>query len=277
MAVAFLAVLVLWIWGLRKLDGLPDVGDPFDVAEARKSVVIADADNAYVLYAQIQPKPFPLAAPLSSVDYAVLTWSKAGTHVRDFMAEDRPALELWREGSERPDALYHQPGQIAVDTILPVISGRAVSFATRGFGGIAARGKGRDGKSLDLVPRVLRSSRLVGRHGVIIERMVGASSHRDAAKRIVHWAADPRVDAGLLRKALDDTLAADAMTPPLSEALKLDYLMYLRDMEELRVIVGDIPMPGGRFGWLEQMVAATGAKSQIQRIRLRAYQRRRAE
>ena len=57
--------------------------------------------------------------------------------------------------------------------------------------------------------------------------------------RIEHWAADPRVDAGLLRKALDDTLAADAMTPPLSEALKLDYLMYLRDMEELRVIVGD--------------------------------------
>ena len=89
-AVAFLVVLVVGIWGLRKLGELPNVGDPFDVGEARKSIVIADADNAFVLYAQIQPKPFPLAAPLSNVDYAVLTWSKAGTHVRDFMARMSP-------------------------------------------------------------------------------------------------------------------------------------------------------------------------------------------
>jgi hypothetical protein len=32
----------------------------------------------------------------------------------------------------------------------------------------------------------------------------------------------------------------------------------------------DIPMPGGRFGWFEQMVKASGAKPQIQRIRLHA-------
>ena len=34
--------------GVRNLDGLPDVGDPFNVAEARRPVVIPDADNAYV-------------------------------------------------------------------------------------------------------------------------------------------------------------------------------------------------------------------------------------
>jgi hypothetical protein len=46
--------------------------------------------------------------------------------------------------------------------------------------------------------------------------------------------------------------------------------MYLRDLEEMRVMVGDIPMPGGRFGLLEQMVAASGAKAPIQRFCLRA-------
>jgi hypothetical protein len=46
--------------------------------------------------------------------------------------------------------------------------------------------------------------------------------------------------------------------------------MWLRDIEELRVTVQDVPMPGGRFGLMEQLVKSTGAKPQIQRIRLRA-------
>ena len=60
------------------------------------------------------------------------------------------------------------------------------------------------------------------------------------------------------------------MTPRMSETLKLEYLMYFRDLEEMRVMVDEIPMPGGRFGLLERMVAATGAKAPIQRFCLRA-------
>ena len=55
-----------------------------------------------------------------------------------------------------------------------------------------------------------------------------------------------------------------------AESSGLEYLMFLRNLEEMRLMVKDIPMPGGRFGVLEQMVAATGAKPQIQRICLRA-------
>ncbi len=117
---------------------------------------------------------------------------------------------------------------------------------------------------------MLRSSRHAGMNGVIMERLVGAAMFELAARRIVHWAADARVDARLMRRALDDIVAADAMTPPLSRALKLDYLMAMRDLGELRVMVQDIPMPGGRSGWLEQAVAATGAKPAIQRVRLQA-------
>jgi hypothetical protein len=50
--VALLAVLVVWIWGTRNPDGLPDVGDPFDVAAARRPIDIPDSDNAYVLYVE---------------------------------------------------------------------------------------------------------------------------------------------------------------------------------------------------------------------------------
>jgi hypothetical protein len=82
----------------------------------------------------------------------------------------------------------------------------------------------------------------------------------------VNWAADPRVDARMLRRALEDTLEADAMTPPLSEALKLEYLMFLRDLNELRVLPAEVPLPGGQAGLLEQLASRSGLKVPIHRI-----------
>ena len=81
---------------------------------------------------------------------------------------------------------------------------------------------------------------------MIIERLVGAAILQRACRRIIHWAADPRVDAAVLRRALADALAADALTAPLSESMKLEYLICLRDLEELRVMVDEIPLPGGQ-------------------------------
>ena len=117
---------------------------------------------------------------------------------------------------------------------------------------------------------MLRYSRLVGRHGVLIERLVGAALHKMAARPIVRWASDPRVDAPLLRLALADVIEADALTPPLSDALKLDYLMYLRDVRELRVLPQEIPLPGGKNGLLEAMATSRGLKVPIQKFWLRA-------
>ena len=47
----------------------------------------------------------------------------------------------------------------------------------------------------------LRSSRHVGKRGVMLERFAGAFIHRNATLRIIRWAGDPRVDAALLRRA----------------------------------------------------------------------------
>jgi hypothetical protein len=63
--VSLLVVFVIWIWGLRNVDGLPDVGDPFDVTAARQPIDIADSDNAYALYVEakgaMQKRPAALA------------------------------------------------------------------------------------------------------------------------------------------------------------------------------------------------------------------------
>jgi hypothetical protein len=268
--VALLTILGLVIWGLRNPNGLPDVGDPFDVAEARRPIAVDDDRNAFVLYEDASRKQLKLPPALSRVDFSNVTWSQASASVRDFVTKNRPALDVWRTGSELPDAIYHQPANTAVDTLLNVVQDITILGRLAGVEGSRHEEQAAFDEAWTWYRAMLRSSRQLGMHGVLVERQIGAMLHELAARRIVRWAIDPRVSARLLRSALDETLIADSMTPPLSEALKLEYLMCVRELSEMRIIVFDIPMPGGRSGWLEQLVAMTGAKAEIQRFRLRA-------
>ena len=88
----------------------------------------------------------------------------------------------------------------------------------------------------------------------------GTTSRRLAG--ILHWAADPHVDAGQLHKALDDALVADSLTPPLSEAIQLEYLS-LSGSDGPRVLRDyGIPLPalpGGEDGPIQQLADWVGA------------------
>ena len=258
------------IWRMRSLGDLPDVGDPFDVAATLQLVVMSDDDNAYVQYKEARRRLTRLTTVARAVDWAKLTWSKAGIGVRDYLEANRSSLETWRAGSERPDAMYHQPGEMAADTLLPVVQDLRTLSRLAALEGSRHEEQGTMGGAWAWYKGMLRASRHVGRHGVLIERLVGAAVFEESARRIVHWAAESKVDAALLRRALADVLDADALTVPISDTMKLDYIICLRDLAELRVMVTDIPMPGGSNGLLEKIVAASGAKPQVQRIRLRA-------
>ena len=51
--------------------------------------------------------------------------------------------------------------------------------------------------------------------------------------------------------------------------MKIQYVMCQRDLDEPRVMVNEIPMPGGQNGWLEKIVKMAGAKKQAQQVRLK--------
>jgi hypothetical protein len=77
---------------------------------------------------------------------------------------------------------------------------------------------------------LLRSSRHCGRRGVTIERLVGIALGSMASSRLTTWAGDPKVDAAMLRRALDAVLRADATTPPNSDNLKCEYISFLNSI-----------------------------------------------
>ena len=216
-AVGCIALLLVWMWRVRSLDGLPDVGDPFDVAQALRPIEISDEDNAYVAYSEAQRLLTKMPDAVRQVDWVKVTWSTAGPEVRAYLEANRPALAAWRSGTERPDALYHQPGRMAFDTILPVVQDLRMFGRLAELEGTRLEEKGAMDEAWNWYKSILRCSRHAGRHGAVIERMVGAAIFETACRRISHWAADPRVDATMLRRALADAIEADALTPPLSE------------------------------------------------------------
>ncbi len=124
---------------------------------------------------------------------------------------------------------------------------------------------------------MLRCSRLIGRHGMGIQRIVGAKVHAVAARHILKWAADPRLGAVPLRRALRDILEADALTPADSEWVRLAYLSLLKPVEDWKSYewaMGDFGVPiniGGRQqGMLDRMLPWGAVRVPIWRARVRA-------
>jgi hypothetical protein len=277
--VSLLALLAgISVWRMRDLGDLPDLGDPFDLVSARQPVVIADSDNAYEAYARARFTPGQPPAEVRDATWNArqekdtLKWSTAKPQVRAFLEKNRAALEIWREGSELPDALYHQPGELTVETVLPLVQEAQFQAAMAALEGSRLEEQGAMAEAWKWYRAMLRSSRLVGRHGVLVERLHGTHIHELAARQIRRWASDPRVDAGMLRRAQADALAADLLTWRLSESLKLDYLIVMRDLDELKLLPTEIPLPGGKEGLLEHMVPPwrTTVRREIQQFRFRA-------
>jgi hypothetical protein len=95
-----LTVTALAIWWLTSLNGLPDIGDPFDVATFR-AFRVSDDQNAFTFLRRADEKlaPMPAETPAASVS-GVVSWAKAHGKGRVFLHRarglggdvERPAL-----------------------------------------------------------------------------------------------------------------------------------------------------------------------------------------
>ena len=116
----------------------------------------------------------------------------------------------------------------------------------------------------------LRSSRHSGKHGFQIERLIGAAMHDVASKGLTRWASNPRVDAPLLRRALDEVIAIDTMTVPPSETLKLEYQLFVASLSDPNLIDDFLVTNNlGEAGdWCQELKIPDSAKKPIQTARV---------
>lgn len=215
-------------WWLGSLSGLPDIGEPFDVATYRTQR-LAPEDDAFTMYreavALLVEGPIETSFGRLRRGKYQAGWEQAGQEVRDWVARNRPALAVWRRGTERDDAIAIRFDQWRLDGGQRPLA-RMVDFLSLAVLE-AARHEEADqpAEAWEWYRAALRASRHVGMHGSSSSRFLGSvivSSVSDCLNR--RWLEHTALDTRLRRRAIEDLQAIVAMTPPHSEAIKGDYL-----------------------------------------------------
>ena len=277
-AAAGLAVLFVagvWGWWATQLWGLPDVGDPFDVA-AFDAARVPDDRNAFLYYRDAASmcsatwRKFQANKTAKDlIDYPA-SWSDANRAWRDFLAQSGEALTAYRAGSEKPDARYDHPEGLSGRTLLSVTQEFRMLARLAVLEGSRLEGEGDLAGAWGWYRAALRSSRHSGRHGFLIERLTGGAMHDVASQALTRWASDAQVDAPLLRRALDEVIAVDAMTVPWSETLKQEYLVFVRSIDDPNLIEDLLVYrnPDAPADWCQDLPVSDAAKKPIQVARV---------
>jgi hypothetical protein len=228
-AVVGLVVGVLG-WRAMSLNALPDVGDPPGL-DALKNIEVPDDRNAFVLYMEAIAR-LRRITPEEARLQTTTDWSKVDPKVHRWVEDNRAALAIWRRGTERPDALLVAPADLTFDTDLHEFQQLRDFSRLAALEGSRLEQAGDVAGAWDLYRAMLRSSRHVGRHGCIIQRLVGVAIHGVSASGLMQLADDPRIDAATLRSTLREAVALDRTTDPPSVSIKFEYLSIMRFLDD---------------------------------------------
>jgi hypothetical protein len=246
LALIVLATFLLLLGaGLYFNVGAPAVAEPFEV-QRFASISVPDEKNAIVCYRRaapdfvdglwfagpttpVQRDEFRMTHDASAIEILKLTPDA----MRRWLDANRPAMETWKQGSQLDDALDVPPNQARLTTPSSAAINASHEFSRLALveaAQLTAHGKAQE--AWGWYRAVLRTSRHVGMRAAIIPRLVGCALHATAAEAIIPWSARPELTAADLRKALSETQALDAMTPPASECLKVEYLSAVNGFDE---------------------------------------------
>jgi len=223
-AAALAASTAFATWWTTTLRGLPDIPEPFDVEEFCRP--IPDEANAFTLYKLAGTKLTPEPTDRTGV------WATSSPDERRWLETNREALNLWRQGTKRPDALYTSSRTINIATLLPAVQSLRQFARLAMLEGSRLEAAGdRDG-AMGWYLAILRSGQHCGRRGSVIERLVGCAINSLAVHRITALAKDRATDPKMLRRALDAAIEAQKMTPPFSDHLKAEYLLAAHTLKD---------------------------------------------
>jgi hypothetical protein len=232
-------------WRQSQLGGLPDIGEPLDVAAARTMARVPDDRNAFVPYRRAAERFRGLSkSEVESFNNANLLWSQADATLRGWVAEHREAISLLRHGSERPEACLetreHPTVMLTTAEKLELLRRLSWIGDAALFEAGRLRAEGDRAGAWSLLKAVVRTSRHMERAVPIAQdRHTSVILVQFARGPVAEWAEDPAVDVALLRRALDDLAAAEALTPPLSHFYRGGYLAAEESLADLQPLIAE--------------------------------------
>jgi hypothetical protein len=212
------AVTALSVWWLNSLNGLPDIGDPFDVA-AFRAFRVADDRNAFTFLRRAEETLTPSPSP-----HLAVSWSEADPKLREWVKANRPAIELFQQGAGQPDAANPDGDS--------VVNGQRLALLVLLEAGRREAGGDMAG-AWDCYRAILRMATHTRRRGSLAQR-VDLYVYWDGLtwQGLATWAADPRTTIPQLHGALEDALKSEPEPEWDSFAIKAGYLAMMRSLEQ---------------------------------------------
>lgn len=248
--------LLLRMWFTSKV---PYIEEPFDVNEFA-NIEVPSKDNAFIHYreaerlleAETQADAAKNQADQAAQMVQVLgnSWESvaSSTEFGKWFEARRPALEEWRKGTELPDAEYCRIRDSTWETLLPVTQSLRRLAQMAECEAMRLEELGDFSGALKWHVAVMRSSQHSGKRGFAVERLVGIAVNSVACQGFVRWSEHHGVTASQLIEAVREVQRAEQMSVPISETLKVEYLLMTKSY--------------GESNWIDALDLATGKSSE---------------
>lgn len=211
--------------------GLPDIGDPFDVQDFG-SIRVDHDDNALSEYDAASRMIIPIPKESDGDFHTELNiaknqgWSATSNEFRTLFLKNRPALDSWRRGTEKPDLQFKpaielksaRPSDMNYDLLKPfqmadVYASYLLDERQTDEAWLWCRAR-------------YRFSRHWCRYGAIEQRLLGVRWHAEAVDSIVNWLQQLSLSDDILVLALTSVQDDFQLTPPLSWTFKCEYICH---------------------------------------------------
>ncbi len=222
-----IAATGLGIWWLTCLNGLPDIGEPFDVA-AFRSFRVPDDQNAFAYLRQANAKLTPIRGEKG--DYGTyprgpkFSWSSTSPMWRDWAEANREAFELFRRGALQSDASLRDG-----DSAREVDPTWGMNLAI--LEGSRRQESGDTAAAWDCYRLVLQMITHCRRRGSAVQRYNGKRMNRGLQYQLTDWAADPKTTIAQLHVALEEVLKSEPNPDWNIAAIKSAYVELMRAIE----------------------------------------------
>jgi hypothetical protein len=221
-------------WRVSCLRGLPDVGDPFDVA-AFEAIEVPESENGFAFYRKAVEHLVDKGQPQDPSRIWLMvrgSWKNVDQSARAWTESNGEALDLWGQGTERSKALASSLKTITVQDE-PNLLPRLDTLGTLAlFDAARLEDLGDMAGAWRSYRRVLRFNRHLQSYGRLRAQMYVSTLDSLVRDRLIVWARDSRTDPSLVRQALDELVAQDANVLPASQSLKVEYLALMHSLND---------------------------------------------
>jgi hypothetical protein len=231
-AVALVCGALLWYATGRV--GVPEAGEPFDVA-AFQTEAVPTEDNAYDDFLRAfklyQP---PRGGDLPRARNPAWQVNPGDPKVSAWLDENRKALALFLKASKYSDMMAPREGlAVRSHALVRFHDGFGVQNLAEMADREAARRafKGDFEGAWECTLAIFRTARLVSRHGRPADREFAGNMRSLALNRLLLWTENPKVTRAQLRQALKDLYALEALEPDDTYTIKYQHVQLMGTLQ----------------------------------------------